>query len=181
MSKIGKMPISLPSGTQAAISGGQVIIKGSKGELSIAIPDRITVEQKDAELLVKRLSDDKPTRSLHGLVRSLLANNLRGVTDGFSRTLEITGVGFKAEVRGSQIVLNVGFSHPVVLDIIDGVEVKQDKNQLIISGIDKQRVGHMAAFIRAVKKPEPYKGKGIRYSDEMVRRKAGKAAKTASS
>ncbi|OGB73400.1 50S ribosomal protein L6 [candidate division Kazan bacterium RIFCSPHIGHO2_01_FULL_44_14] len=179
MSKIGKILITVPINASVSITDRLVQVKGPKGELATVIPDNIVVEQQNGTLAVKRLNEIKATKALHGLIRSLLNNNIKGVTDGFTRTLEINGVGFKAELRGNQVVLSVGFSHPVVLDIIEGVEIKQDKNQLIVSGIDKQRVGHMAALIRSIKKPEPYKGKGIKYSDETIRRKAGKAAKTA--
>ena len=179
MSKIGKTPISIPSGASVELTDGEVRLKGSRGELSVTMPAGIVVERQESTLVVKRINDAQPTRALHGLVRSLIKNQLQGVTEGFAKTLEINGVGFRAELKGDQIVLHVGLSHPVNLDIISGVEVKQEKNQLIISGIDKQRVGHMAAIIREVKKPEPYKGKGIKYTTEVIKRKAGKAVKTA--
>ena len=179
MSKIGKLPINIAEGVTINIANGKLQAKGKLGELTVDIPTQVTVEEKDGQLLVTRANDSLEAKSLHGLVRSLISNNVMGVSRGFTKTLEINGVGFKAEVRGDKIVLNVGFSHPVELAIIEGLEIKQEKNQLIISGIDRQKVGQMAAQIRAIKKPEPYKGKGIKYSDEIVRRKAGKAAKTA--
>jgi len=179
MSKIGKMPISILDNVSISITDGTLVAKGQLGELAVIIPKQIKVEQADNQLIVTRVDDTKESKSLHGLIRSLIDNSIRGVSKGFSKTLEISGVGFKAEVKGDKIILNVGFSHQVVLPIIEGVEIKQDKNKIIISGVDKQKVSHMAAQIRAVKKPEPYKGKGIKYADEIVRRKAGKAAKTA--
>jgi len=179
MSKIGKMPISIPEGVTVSLTGGAATVKGKLGELTVSIPKQIKVTQAENVLTVTRMNDTKEAKSLHGLIRSLINNSVQGVSLGFSKTLEISGVGFKAEIKGDKIVLNVGFSHPVELAITKGIEIKQNKNQIVISGIDKQKVGHMAAQIRSVKKPEPYKGKGIRYVDEIVRRKAGKAAKTA--
>jgi len=178
MSKIGKLPIELPAQVTITVAGSETTVKGPKGELRVNVPDVITIEQSGQTVEVKRANDEKPTRALHGLVRALLANCVEGVTNGFTKTLEINGVGYKAEVRGNEIVLNLGFSHPVVLPILEGTEVKTEKNQVIITGIDKQRVGQMAAVIRSYKKPEPYKGKGIKYIDEVIQRKAGKTAGT---
>lgn len=176
MSKIGKLPVQIPSNVTITVTDGHASVKGPKGELSVVIPETITITQANGELNVARANDEKSVKSLHGLVRSLINNCVVGVTDGFTKTLEINGVGYKAEVRGNTIVLNIGLSHPVTLPILDGVEVKTDKNQVIITGIDKQRVGQMAAVIRSHKKPEPYKGKGIKYIDEVIKRKAGKTA-----
>ncbi len=180
MSKIGKLPINILSGVTPTVTATSVTVKGPKGELSVVVPEGIKVEQVDATLLVTRANDEKHTKSLHGLVRSLINNAIQGVAEGFTRTLEINGVGYKAEMRSDKLlVLNIGYSHPVEVNLIDGVEVKTEKNLIIVSGIDKQRVGEMAAVIRSHKKPEPYKGKGIKYSDEVIKRKAGKAAKAA--
>ncbi len=179
MSKIGKMPISIPEKTEVKISSNLVSVKGPKGELSWQVPKGIKVEQLENVLNVTRSSDEKEIKSFHGLSRSIIANMIQGVNDGYEKTLEINGVGFKAEVKEKTIVLNVGFSHSVILPIMDGIEIKIEKNDIKISGINKEVVGEMAARIRAVKKPEPYKGKGIKYKDEVIRRKAGKAAKTA--
>lgn len=181
MSKIGKVPISIPEKITVSVVGDVVTVKGDKHELIVNIPRDIQVEAKDGQVVVTRCNDAKATRALHGLVRALISNAIEGVSKGFSKTLEIQGVGYKAEVKGDKILLYIGFSHPVEVPIIEGVEIKQEKNALTISGADKQKVGHMAALIRSKKKPEPYKGKGIRYSDEVVRRKAGKTAKTAAS
>lgn len=179
MSKIGKRPISIPSGVTIAMTDAVVTVKGPKGELTVDLLSGITIQKTDAELLVLRANDEKPTMSCHGLIRSLIQNAVTGVSEGFTRELEINGVGFRAEVGGKNITLHLGFSHPVVLEIVDGVTITQEKNRLMLSGIDKQKVGHMAALIRSQKKPEPYKGKGIKYVEEVIIRKAGKAAKTA--
>jgi len=178
MSKIGKLPIKLNQQVTVTVANGEARVRGPKGELMVVIPATIVVKQEGDELLVTRANDEKPTRALHGLVRSLLNNAVIGVTNGFTKTLEINGVGFRAEMKGQSIVLHIGLSHPVEVSILSGVEVKLDKNQVIVSGIDKQRVGEMAATIRSHKKPEPYKGKGIKYIDEVIRRKAGKTAVT---
>jgi len=176
MSKIGKLIIKVPSGVDVNINGDLVTVKGTKGELKWSLPPRITVEHVGDSLAVKRTAEDKATKSTHGLTRSKLANMIWGVEKGFARILEISGVGFKAEVKGNEVVLNIGLSHLVSLPILPGVEVKVNKNEVIISGVDKEVVGQMAAGIRAMKKPEPYKGKGIKYKEEVIRRKAGKAA-----
>ncbi|MFA5009680.1 MAG: 50S ribosomal protein L6 [Patescibacteria group bacterium] len=181
MSKIGKLPIEVPNTVTITLTNDLAVVKGPKGELSVAIPKVITIKQEGSQLLVTRINEDKPTRALHGLIRSLVANAVEGVTNGFTKTLEINGVGYRAELKGQVVVLHLGFSHPVEVPILNGVEVKLEKNQVIISGIDKQQVGEMAAVIRSHKKPEPYKGKGIKYIDEIVRRKAGKTAATGKS
>lgn len=176
MSKIGKLPIQVPSNVTITVADGRANVKGPKGELVVNIPETISITQANGELNVARANDEKTVKALHGLVRSLINNCVIGVTDGFTKTLEINGVGYKAEVRGNTIVLSLGLSHPVELPVLEGVEVKTDKNQIIVTGIDKQRVGEMAAVIRSYKKPEPYKGKGIKYIDEVIKRKAGKTA-----
>jgi len=179
MSKIGKLPINVPTNVTIEVTADKVSVKGPKGELVTTIPTGITVTREGEQLLVTRINDEKPVRALHGLVRSLVQNTIDGVVTGYTKTLEINGVGYKAEIQGNKIVLAIGFSHPVPIEILPGVEVKVDKNIVTVSGIDKQAVGQMAAVIRSHKKPEPYKGKGIKYSDEVIKRKAGKAAKTA--
>ncbi len=179
MSKVGKVPITIPEKVTVAVENTLVKVKSDKQELTIDIPKDIKVEIGEHQVLVTRQNENKATRSLHGLVRSLINNAIEGVSNGFSKTLEIQGVGYKAEIKNDRVVLHIGFSHLVEVPIVEGVEVKQEKNTLIISGADKQKVGHMAALIRSKRKPEPYKGKGIRYSGEIIRRKAGKAAKTA--
>jgi large subunit ribosomal protein L6 len=179
MSKIGKLPISLPTGVSVELTNDLARVKGPKGELTAPIPAGITVKQEGDQVLVTRANDEKSIKSLHGLTRSLINNHVQGVVSGYTKTLEINGVGYKAEMSGDKLVLSLGFSHPVNLAILPGVEVKVEKNIVTVSGIDKQAVGQMAAVIRSLKKPEPYKGKGIKYSDEVIKRKAGKAAKTA--
>lgn len=180
MSKIGKLPVKIPAQVTITMTGGKAKIKGPKGELVVSIPTVITVKQEGDELIVSRNNDEKPTRALHGLVRSLLNNAVEGVTNGFAKTLEINGVGYRAEIKNKIVILHIGLSHLVEVPILDGVEVRLEKNQIIITGIDKQKVGEMAAVIRSRKKPEPYKGKGIKYIDEVIRRKAGKTAATSS-
>ena len=178
MSRLGKLPIELKDGTQAKIEKGFVIVKGPKGELKQAIHNLVKVEINDKEILVKVAKEkDKQQRSLWGLSRSLINNMVVGVNEGFTKKLEINGVGFKAAVSGQKLTLNLGFSHPIIYDVPDGITAQvEGNNVIIISGIDKQLVGEVAAQIRKKRKPEPYKGKGIKYSDEVVRRKAGKAA-----
>lgn len=179
MSKIGKLPVVIPSGVTVTIEADRVVVKGSKGELVVPyIAEHIVVAQEGSELIITRKSEDKVAKSLHGLTRSLMQNAVDGVTTGFTRTLEINGVGYRAEAKGPDtITLFIGYSHPVNVPVIPGVEYKIDKNQIILSGSDKQKVNQMAAVLRAHKKPEPYKGKGIKYLEEVIRRKAGKAAK----
>ena len=179
MSKIGKMPIQLPDKIEVTLKGSSISVKGPKGELVWQIPESIKAAQADDVLQITRDSDSKEVKSLHGLSRSKIANMVHGVDEGWAKTLEISGVGFKAEVKDKEIILNVGFSHPITLPIIPGAEIQTAKNDIMISGIDKEIVGEMTARIRAVKKPEPYKGKGIKYIDEIVRRKAGKKVATA--
>ena len=179
MSRIGKAPINVPGGVDVAIDGASVTVKGPKGTLSRELPGAITVRREDSQLLVERPNDERQSRSLHGLSRALVSNMVVGVTQGFAKELEIVGVGYRAEAQGpSALKLALGFSHPVVVDAPAGVtfEVANPTNVAVI-GIDKELVGQVAANIRSIRKPEPYKGKGVRYRGERVLRKAGKAGK----
>ena len=180
MSRIGKQPVTIPKGVTTELKDGNTLfVKGPKGELTIAIHKNIKVEIKDDTIICTRKNDEKLNRSLHGLSRSLIANMIEGVTDGFEKRLEIQGVGYRAAVQGKNITLSLGFSHPIDYTPPEGVTLAIDqekKNVIIVSGIDKQLVGESAAKIRSYKKPEPYKGKGIRYEGEHVARKAGKVA-----
>ncbi|WP_448570118.1 50S ribosomal protein L6 [Trichothermofontia sp.] len=178
MSRIGKRPIPVPAKVTVTIDGQQVTIKGPKGELSRVLPNEVSVEQVDGEVQVKRRDESRPARQRHGLCRTLVANMVEGVSQGFQRRLEIQGVGYRAQVQGKNLVLNMGYSHPVTIDPPPGIEFVVENNvNIIVSGIDKEIVGNTAARVRAVRKPEPYKGKGIRYQGEQVRRKAGKSGK----
>ncbi len=175
MSRIGKQPIPVPAGVSVSISPGRVMVNGPLGELSAEIPQRISVEQRDGELVVTRPTDRGADRALHGLTRSLLANLVEGVTKGFEKRLEIQGVGYRATLRGTALELALGFSHPVAVDPPSGISFEVPvPTQIVVKGIDKQKVGQVAAELRAVRPPEPYKGKGIRYEGEQIRRKAGK-------
>jgi large subunit ribosomal protein L6 len=177
MSRIGNKPIELPGGVNVSISPGRVMVNGPLGELSQLIPQRISVEQADGVLNVTRPTDRGEDRALHGLTRSLVANMVEGVTRGFEKRLEIQGVGYRAALRGAALELNVGFSHPVVMPPPDGITFEVPvPTEVIVKGIDKQQVGQTAAEVRSVRPPEPYKGKGIRYQGEYVRRKVGKRA-----
>jgi len=179
MSRIGRAPITVPSGVEVTIAERQVTVKGPGGTLSRPVPGEITVRQEDGSVLVERPNDERVNRALHGLTRSLVANMVTGVTAGFTKELEIVGVGYRATARGPEsIELALGFSHPVVVDAPKGVtfEVPQP-TRIAVKGIDKELVGQVAANIRKIRKPEPYKGKGVRYAGERVIRKAGKAAK----
>ena len=177
MSRIGKQPIELPAGVSVSLSPGRVMVNGPLGELAQQVPQRITIEQSDGEIVVSRPTDRGEDRALHGLTRSLVANMVEGVTKGFEKALEIQGVGYRASMRGTDLELNVGYSHPVVMKAPDGITFDVPvPTQVMVKGIDKQRVGQVAAEIRAVRPPEPYKGKGIRYAGEYVRRKVGKRA-----
>jgi large subunit ribosomal protein L6 len=176
MSRVGRLPISIPSGVTVSIGDGSVGVKGSRGEAEIAIPEQLTVDQADKQVVVKRTGDSRQERSLHGLFRVLIANAVTGVSQGFTRVLQINGVGFRAELRGDTILFNLGFSHPILFQLPDGVKAKIDKQTLItLDGPDRQVLGQAAAQIRELRPPEPYKGKGIKYAEERVRRKAGKA------
>ena len=179
MSRIGKAPIAVPGAVDVTLAEGSISVKGPKGELSRDLPERITVRQDGDALLVERRDDERNSRALHGLVRSLVQNMVTGVTEGFHKDLDIVGVGYRATAKGKgSLELSLGFSHPVVVEAPDGIEfVVPQPNRVEVHGIDKQLVGQVAANIRSWRKPEPYKGKGIRYSDEHVRRKAGKAGK----
>ncbi len=177
MSRIGKQPIELPSGVNVAISPGRVQVNGPLGELSQNVPARMQIEQDDGTLVVKRPTERGDDRALHGLTRSLVANMVEGVTKGFEKRLELQGVGYRASLRGTDLELNVGFSHPVVIKPPQGISFEvPDATSVLVKGIDKQQVGEIAAQVRKVRPPEPYKGKGIRYEGEYVRRKVGKRA-----
>jgi len=178
VSRIGKQPIPVPSGREVKIDGNTVTVKGPKGELKQTFNDLMTIELEDGAVVVTRPNDDREARSLHGLTRTLIANMVTGVSQGFSKNLEIVGVGYRAAMKGSDLEMQLGFSHPVLIKPEAGItfEVPQP-TRITVSGIDKQRVGQIAAEIRAWRKPEPYKGKGVRYEGEYVRRKLGKAAK----
>ena len=179
MSRIGKAPISVPSGVDVIVSGRTITVKGPKGTLSRAIPGEIVVRQEDSTLLVERPDDERNNRALHGLTRSLVNNMVLGVTDGFRKQLEIVGVGYRAEAQGpNAIKLALGFSHPVNVTAPEGISFEvPNATQVVVTGIDKEVVGQVAANIRSIRKPEPYKGKGVRYAGERVQRKAGKAGK----
>jgi large subunit ribosomal protein L6 len=177
MSRIGKQPIPVPSGVEVSIEPELVRVKGPKGELQERIVRDITVEQDDGQLLVKRPTDRGDHRALHGLTRSLVANMVQGVTEGFEKRLEIQGVGYRAQLQGNKLVLSLGYSHPVEIPAPDGIEFEVPQpTQIVVKGISKQLVGEVAANIRKKRPPEPYKGKGIRYDGEYVARKVGKRA-----
>jgi large subunit ribosomal protein L6 len=177
LSRIGNKPIELPAGVSVAVDPGRVMVNGPLGELTQQIPQRIAVEQSDGTLNVKRPTERGEDRALHGLTRTLIANMVEGVTKGFEKRLEIQGVGYRAALRGTALELNVGFSHPVVLQPPAGISFDvPTPTEVVVKGIDKQQVGQTAAEVRAVRPPEPYKGKGIRYQGEYVRRKVGKRA-----
>lgn len=178
MSRIGKRPIPIPAKVTITIADQHVEVKGPKGELSRTLPPEVEVTQEGDTLLVKRRNESRAARQRHGLCRTLVANMVEGVSQGFQRRLEIQGVGYRAQVQGRNLTLNVGYSNPVQIEPPDGIQLAVENNtNVLISGIDKEMVGNIAARIRAVRPPEPYKGKGIRYAGEMVRRKAGKAGK----
>jgi large subunit ribosomal protein L6 len=180
MSRIGKQPITLPRGVDVRIEGTLVTVKGPKGELSQAIDPDITVAQEDGQITVSRPSDQPRHRAMHGLYRTLISNMVTGVNDGFARTLEMHGVGYRAQMQGKNLVLNIGFSHPVDIAPPANIDFEVDgTSKIIVKGANKEQVGQVAADIRKIRPPEPYKGKGIRYEGEYVRRKAGKAGKAA--
>lgn len=179
MSRIGKRPITIPAKVQVTIDGTKVVVKGPKGELSRTLVPNVIVSQDGETLLVTRRDDTRPSRQLHGLSRTLVANMVEGVSQGFQRRLEIQGVGYRAQVQGRNLVLNMGYSHQVQIEPPEGIQFAVENNtNVIVSGYDKEVVGNTAAKIRAVRPPEPYKGKGIRYAGEFVRRKAGKTGKS---
>jgi len=178
MSRIGKLPIPVPSGVEVSISGQDVTVKGPKGTLSHSIVEPITIAQDDGQLLVRRPDDERDSKARHGLTRTLVANMVTGVTEGYSKTLEIVGTGYRVQARGSDLEFALGFSHPVLVRAPEGITFTVEApTRFVVSGIDKQKVGETAANIRKIRKPEPYKGKGVRYQGEVVRRKAGKAGK----
>lgn len=179
MSRIGRKPVAIPSGVTVEVKNGTVVVKGSKGELSYVLLPHVTVTVEGDEAIIARANDTKEIRARHGLTRALIANMVKGVSEGFLKELEIIGVGYKAALKGKVLQLQLGYSHPIDYTIPSDIEITQDeknKNILRIRGADKQMVGQVAAQIRELRPPEPYKGKGIRYTDEQVRRKVGKAA-----
>jgi large subunit ribosomal protein L6 len=176
MSRIGKIPVKVPAGVKVSFNNGTISVEGPKGKLSQVYHEVIKFESKDSEIIVTRINDEKQTKAFHGLYRNLLNNMVTGVSAGFTRVLIINGVGYRAEVRDKLLVMNLGFSNEVYVGIPEGIAAKVEANgRLEISGIDKQRVGEFAAQIRKLRKPEPYKGKGIRYENEHIRRKVGKS------
>ena len=179
MSRIGRLPIDIPAGVEVKIEeGNKVTVKGPKGTLEKCLPVEMTIKQEDNQVVVTRPNDLKKMKSLHGLTRSLIANMITGVSEGYEKKLEINGVGYRAQKKGKEITFNLGFSHPVVMTDPEGLEsVLDGQNKITIKGIDKQKVGQYAAEIRELRKPEPYKGKGIKYADEVIRRKVGKTGK----
>ncbi len=180
MSRIGKKPIAIPAGVDVKVADGIVTVKGKNGTLTQKIHPNITVAVENNEIIVTRPNDDKENRSLHGLTRSLIANMVAGVTENFKKELEVNGVGYRVQKQGKSIVMNLGFSHQVVMEEIDGITLEvPNPNAIVVLGPDKQKVGQYAAEIRKKRPPEPYKGKGIKYADEVIRRKEGKAGKGA--
>ncbi len=178
MSRTGKEPVTVPENVQVQFEGNRITVKGPKGELSRELNPEMIIEQEEGLLRVKRPSDDPEHKSLHGLTRTLIDNMVKGVTEGYSRNLELVGVGYRAAMEGNKLVLNMGFAHPVVFTPGKDMEIEvPSPTKIIVKGIDKQQVGNLAAVIRRTYPPEPYKGKGIRYENEQVRQKAGKAGK----
>ncbi len=172
------MPVHIPEGVSVEVKEGNVItVKGAKGTLVRTMPEAMGIEVKDNEVIVTRPDDQKKNKALHGLTRSLINNMVTGVHDGFSKTLEINGVGYRANKQGKKLVLSLGYSHPVEMEDPEGIETKVEENRIIVSGISKEKVGQYAAEIRGKRAPEPYKGKGIKYADEIIRRKEGKTGK----
>ncbi|GAA1104756.1 MULTISPECIES: 50S ribosomal protein L6 [Nesterenkonia] len=178
MSRIGRLPITIPAGVEVKLEGRQVSVKGPKGELSRSLAEGITVENEDGTLTVSRPNDERESRSLHGLTRTLINNMIIGVTEGYSKKLEIVGTGYRVLAKGSDLEFALGYSHPVPVKAPQGITFAvESATKLSVSGIDKQQVGEVAANIRKLRRPDPYKGKGVRYEGEQVRRKAGKAGK----
>ena len=178
MSRIGRTPIAIPAGVEVKIDGRNVEVKGSKGTLTRTLNQGITAEVEGSEIIVKRENENKETCALHGLNRTLVANMVKGVTEGYSKTLEVNGVGYRAAKEGNKLVLNIGFSHQVFVEETDSIKIDvPNPNTIVINGIDKQEVGQFAADVRNKRRPEPYKGKGIKYADEVIRRKEGKTGK----
>jgi len=181
MSRIGKQPVTVPRGVDVSIANDLVTVKGPKGQLQVNLLPGISASVEDGSINVTRASDERETRSFHGLVRALLANATTGVSEGWSKELEIVGIGYRAESKGTSVVFNLGYSHPIDFAVPRGIEIEVDAkaNKVKVNGIDRQQVGQIAAEIRALRPPEPYKGKGVRYSDERVRTKAGKQGASA--
>jgi large subunit ribosomal protein L6 len=178
MSRIGKLPIPVPGGVEIALDGQTIRVRGPKGELTHTVVEPITVEQEDGTLHVRRPDDERESRSLHGLSRTLIANMVTGVTQGYSKTLEIVGTGYRVQARGADLEFALGFSHPVPISAPEGITFRvETPTRFVVEGIDKQKVGEVAAKIRKLRKPDPYKGKGVRYQGEVIRRKAGKTGK----
>ena len=178
MSRIGRLPIEIPSDVTVSVDGREVAVKGPKGELTLQVAEPIEVAVEEGQVLVSRPDDERESRSLHGLTRTLINNNIIGVTQGYSKGLEVVGTGYRVQQKGSSVEFALGFSHPVLIDPPVGITLTvEGTNKLTVSGIDKQAVGEAAANIRKIRKPEPYKGKGVRYAGEIVRRKAGKSGK----
>ena len=178
MSRIGRMPVPIPSGVDVTIDGREVTVTGPKGKLSLEVAEPIEVSQRDGVITVTRPNDEGNVRALHGLSRSLVANMVTGVTEGYRKTLEIVGVGYRVQAKGSNLEFSLGFSHPVTVSPPEGITLRvETPTRLVVEGIDKQQVGEVAANIRKLRKPDPYKGKGLRYSGEHIRRKVGKAGK----
>ena len=178
MSRIGRLPVAIPAGVEVSVAAGNVVtVKGPKGTLERALPTEMEIKVEDGHVVVARPNDLKKMKSLHGLTRSLIHNMVVGVSEGYSKTLEVNGVGYKAAKQGKKLVLSLGYSHPVEMENPDGIETKVEDNKIVVSGISKEKVGQFAAEIRDKRRPEPYKGKGIKYSDEVIRRKVGKTGK----
>ena len=176
MSRIGKMPVSLPAGVEVTLGEGNLVtVKGPKGSLTQKLSDKITLSKEDGVINVSRPNDEKENRALHGLTRTLLNNMVVGVTEGYKKELDVNGVGYRVAKEGKKLTMNIGYSHPVVVEETEGITIEAPTpNKIIISGIDKQKVGQFAAEVRGKRPPEPYKGKGIKYTDEVIRRKEGK-------
>ncbi len=180
MSRIGKKPITVPAGVEVKINGNEVVVKGPKGELKNTFRPEINIALQDGEIIVTRPNDEQANRSFHGLTRTLIANMVEGVTNGFTKELEVNGVGYRVQKQGKDLVMNLGYSHQVIMPEVDGITIEVPApNKIVISGADKQMVGQFAAEVRKKRPPEPYKGKGIKYANEHIRRKEGKAAKGA--
>lgn len=178
MSRIGRLPIQIPAGVTVTVDGSSVTVKGPKGELQLNVANPIEVAVEENQVLVTRPNDERESRSLHGLTRTLIANQIIGVTDGYTKGLEVVGTGYRVALKGSSLEFALGFSHPVIVEPPAGISFSvEGNNKVTVAGIDKQAVGEAAANIRKIRKPEPYKGKGVRYAGEIVRRKAGKAGK----
>ena len=178
MSRIGRKPINIPAGVEVKLDGSVITVKGPKGTLTRKIHENITVKVENNEILVTRPNDEKENRSLHGLTRSLIANMVEGVTNGFKKELEVNGVGYRVQKQGKNLVMNLGYSHQVTMSETDDIQIEVPApNKIVIVGADKQKVGQFAAMVREKRPPEPYKGKGIKYADEHIRRKEGKAGK----